>query len=415
MFRNAQSYRTFLTVLITYTLDLVGFSIVFPVLAPLLLNPHLHFFDTATVETTRTTILGVLFSIFGIAQFLGAPVAGALADRYGRYKTFLWTIGVSIIGYSLMALSVFEESIIGLFLGRILTGFCSGNIGLAQSATADLTEPKYRSKAFGILLGVGGLGFIAGPWFGGKLANPDWLYGSGAFIFAAVAALLNFLMVFFFFVETWKRKKSDSKKSLLSVFKDIQVVFHYKTLRQILSSNVLFCIGWAFLVVFFPTFLVQKFSLSSDKIGDIYAYQAIAWFFISMFLNKALASKFSLRSLILFGSSVAAVGVALCVAPSGLWPYWFIIPFSMVGGALAWINYGALLSTNASADMQGRAMGVGGSMWSVGQIVAPLIAGPLAGWNIYSPLLTGALFILFSLLFFFCSFPKKSSKLKDIA
>jgi MFS family permease len=71
MFKSQQQYRTFLTVLMTYTLDLARFSIVFPVLAPLLLNPELHF-----------------FAVFAIVQFLGAPLAGALADHYGRYKIF---------------------------------------------------------------------------------------------------------------------------------------------------------------------------------------------------------------------------------------------------------------------------------------------------------------------------------------
>jgi MFS family permease len=53
-----------------------------------------------------------------------------------------------------------------------------------------------------------------------------------------------------------------------------------------------------------------------------------------------------------------------------------------------------------SEEMQGRSMGASGSMWAVGQIVAPLIAGPLAGWNIYSPLLLGSLVIFISFLYF---------------
>ena len=172
MFRSPQHYRTFLTVLMTYTLDLVGFSIVYPVLAPLLLNPDLHFFSPDAIEATRTTVLGLLFAIFGIAQFFGAPIAGALADHWGRYKVFLGSISLSVVGYLLMAMSVYANSLTWLFVGRIITGFCSGNFSLAQSATADLTDEKHRSKAFGTLMSVGGLGFAIGPWIGGKLAHP---------------------------------------------------------------------------------------------------------------------------------------------------------------------------------------------------------------------------------------------------
>lgn len=42
MFRSARDYRTFLTILLTYVLDLVGYSIVFPVLAPA--QPRSSFF-----------------------------------------------------------------------------------------------------------------------------------------------------------------------------------------------------------------------------------------------------------------------------------------------------------------------------------------------------------------------------------
>ena len=404
MFKSAQQYRTFLTVLMTYTLDLVGFSIVFPVLAPLLLNPQLHFFAPDTPEVARTTVLGFLFAVFGIVQFVGAPLAGALADHYGRYKIFLWTIALSIFGYALMAMSIYMESLPYLFLGRIVTGLCSGNYSLAQSTTADLTDIHHRSKAFGILLGVGGLGFVAGPWIGGKLANPDWLHGSGAFIFAAIAALINFFIVLCFFVETWQRKLEHAKISVFNIVKDIHIVIRQKNLRIILIAYLFFAIGWGFFLIFSPTFLVQKFSLGSDKIGDIFAYMAIIWFFVSMFLNKELSGKFSLRTLILTGSLIASVGVALFVFPETLWLYWVIIPIALLGGALGWVNLGAILSVKASENMQGRAMGAGGAMWSMGQIVAPLAAGPMAGWNIYSPLLAGSFFLLLSFVYFIWSY-----------
>ncbi len=399
MFRTPRDYRTFLTVLLTYTLDLVGFSIVFPVLAPLLLNANLGFFSPDTTEVTRTTVLGILFSFFGIAQFFGSPIVGALADHYGRYKLFLGTVGLSILGYAVMAISVYNQSLYLLFLGRIITGLCSGNVGLAQSTTADLTEPRHRSKAFGILLGVGGLGFVAGPWVGGKLANPDWLYGSGAFIFAAIAAIANFLMLIFFFKETWKPKEEHIGHGLGKTFKDLHQVFHLKPLRIILITSLLFSIGWAFFLIFSPTFLVQRFSLTSDKIGDFFAYMAIMWTFASMFLNKELTSKFSLRSLILVSLIGITVGVTLFVFPETLWPYWIIIPIALIFGAITWVNLGAMLSLEASANMQGRAMGAGGAMWSIGQIVSPLLAGPLAGWNMHAPLLVGS--VLFIIAFFY--------------
>ncbi len=356
------------------------------------------------MEATRTTVLGLLFSIFGVAQFFGAPIAGALADHFGRYKIFLATIALSIVGYALMAMSIYTQSLGWLFFGRIITGLCSGNFALAQSATADLTDAKHRSRAFGILLGIGGLGFVAGPWVGGKLANPDWLSGSGAFIFAAIAALINFIVVYFFYVESWRRKAEHKHIKLFGTLKDIRLVFHEKTLRIILTAYLLFSIGWGFFLIFSPTYFVQRFSLGPEKIGDIFAYMAVIWFFVSMFLNKELTGKFSLHRLICVGCLFAAIGTALFVWPHTLWYYWIIIPIATFGGALAWINLGALVSLRSSEDMQGRSLGAGGAMWSLGQIIAPLVAGPLAGWNIYSPLLLGAVLLFMAFVYFLITY-----------
>ncbi|MBM3184295.1 MAG: MFS transporter, partial [Chlamydiae bacterium] len=289
-----------------------------------------------------------------------------------------------------------------LFLGRVLTGFCSGNSALAQSATADLTDETHRGKAFSILLGVGGLGFVLGPWIGGRLANPSWL--SGSFIFASIAALVNLIMVFFFFTETSITHKTLSKEGLFKTFKDIGVVFHQPILKKILITLLLQNIGWGFFLIFSPTFLVQRFSFGPDQIGDIFAYMALIWFFATMYLNKELIGKVPLRTLILTGTVFATIGVVAFVLPSTLWPYWIIIPIALTGDALAWVNLSSILSLRAPSHLQGRVLGISGSTWSIAQTIAPLAAGPLAGWNLYSPLLVGAIIIALSFVYFLVAY-----------
>lgn len=399
MFKSPQQYRTFLTLLFTFALDLTGYSIVFPVLAPLLLNPELHFFAAGTGTEARTIVLGLLFALFGIANFIGAPIAGALADYYGRYKIFLFTIGITIVGYSIMAIGVYVESLAWLFVGRAVTGLCSGNATLASSATADLTDAQHRSQALGILQGMGGLGFIAGPWIGGKLANQEWVHGSGPFIFSAIAAFLNFTVMLFFFKETWKRKPGQVG-NLFGAFKDIRIVLRDKDLRTFLLTTLLFATGWGFLLIFGPTFLVQKFHLHPSTIGDIFAYMALNWVLVSTFLNKELAGKFSPSTLVKAGAICAAFGMLFFLWPSRLWPYWIIAPIVQFGGAVGLINLIALTSTKASEEMQGRAMGAWQSMWSIGMIIASVIAGVLAGLNLYIPLSAGAAITLLAFWYF---------------
>lgn len=401
LFKKSEDRRTFWVVVLTYLLDLLGYSIVFPILAPLLLNPDLHYFSSTATLSLRTTLLGLLFASFGITQFLGAPINGALADHFGRKKIFLLTIFLSIFGYSLCAFGVYRESLTWLFTGRLLAGFCSGNIGLAQSTVADLTTEKTRSRAFGTLLGSGSLGFIIGPIIGGRLANPAWLHGAGAFLFGAVAACVNLLFILLFFKETLAIDTKKAKLRIGQLFSDIISTFRHPKLRPVLITSMFFCLGWAFFLVFSPTFLVQRFHISSELIGDFFAYNALTWFLTTAFINKELAEKAPLKTLILIGLACATIGVFIYPLTPVLWSYWLIIPFVIFGGGLSFVNTGTLISVRADQTMQGKALGANGSMWSLGQAVAPIIAGPLAGWNIYSPLIVGSLFIFLGFFYFF--------------
>ena len=140
-------------------------------------------------------------------------------------------------------------------------------------------------------------------------------------------------------------------------------------------AYLLFAIGFAFYLVFSPTFLVQRFSLGFSMIGDFFAYMALWWAFASMILNKELTAKFTLRSLSLSGVIIAIASFILYVYTDRLWPYWIILAMNQVGGAFAWINLGAILSSRAPEHLQGRAMGVGGSMWSSAKLSPRFLPG----------------------------------------
>src|SRR5512135_1243194 len=76
--------RSIAPVIFTVFLDLLGFGIVIPILAPLFLDRGIGILAPDTPFGVRTAILGALISIFSVMQFFGAPVFGALSDRYGR-------------------------------------------------------------------------------------------------------------------------------------------------------------------------------------------------------------------------------------------------------------------------------------------------------------------------------------------
>lgn len=393
--------RNFIPVVFAYTMDLLGFSIVFPILAPLLLNTQLHFFSSTTSEITRTTYLGLLFAVFGFAQLIAAPLIGTAADRWGRKSLFLFTIGISTVGYGLMCLAVYWESISLLVLGRIITGFSSGNISIAQSATADMTDLEDRGKAFSWLMGIGSVGFIGGPVIGGMLASMPIFSGGAAFLFAALAALLNFLVIWFFFHETWKKTTVLHEHSYWDALKDIGLLFKQKEVSYFLIAFLFLLLGWGFFLTFSPTYFTQRFSWGPQQIGNLFAYMTLFWFIGSTFINPFLLKKFPAESIIRYTLPVAAIGIALLLVPQTPWPIWIVSAVVPISGSCAWIDLTTLISTHSRPEIQGRALGVTASLWSIAQTVSPLAAGPLAGLNEHFPLLLGSVLVFLAALIFF--------------
>ncbi len=392
--------RNFIPVVFAYTMDLLGYSIVFPILAPLLLNPQLAFFSPTASEIVRTSFLGMLFAVFGLAQFIAAPLIGTAADRWGRKALFLFTIGVSVLGYACMCLGVYQESLWILILGRVITGFSSGNISIAQSATADMTDPENRGKAFSLLMGIGSFGFIGGPVIGGMLAS---ISGAASFLFAALAALLNFLIIWIFFHETWKKPSALHEHSYWDALKDIALLFRQKEVSWYLISFLFLLLGWGFFLTFFPTYLTQRFQWGPSQIGNLYAYMTLFWFLGATFINPALLKRFHADAIIRIGLPVAALGIALLMVPQTDWPIWLVSTVMPIGGSCAWIDLTALISTHSPSGLQGRALGVTASLWSLAQTVSPLAAGPMAGLNEHIPLMLGSSLVFLSFLLFLFS------------
>ena len=175
---------------LTVFVDLVGFSIIFP-LFPEMLDHYVErdgaesligslaawlgeFTSHPDPDRQRlyTTALfgGILGSIYSALQFVFAPIWGRLSDRTGRRPILL----ISISGLALAYLVwVFAGSFELLLLSRVVAGIMGGNISVATAAVADITGEKDRAKGMGMIGAAFGLGFILGPAIGGMLSGID--------------------------------------------------------------------------------------------------------------------------------------------------------------------------------------------------------------------------------------------------
>src|SRR5262245_15361694 len=176
-------------------IDLLGFGIVLPVM-PRQAEPYL----TSLSPTMRGVVIGVLFSVFSLMQFVFSPMWGRISDRIGRRPVLLISLLGSVVFYALYGVAVtFPASdgtlAIGLMLlARIGAGIAGASVGTAAAVIADCTPPEKRAKGMALIGIAFGAGFTLGPliaYFGLAIfAQEPWGVGALASALSLVALLI---------------------------------------------------------------------------------------------------------------------------------------------------------------------------------------------------------------------------------
>jgi len=390
----------------TIFLDMVGVGILIPVIPVLLADPSSphYLLPVGTPVSTGYLLLGAMIALYSLGQFLASPIIGQLSDKFGRKKLLMVSIAGTVIGHACFAIGVLTKSLPLLLFIRLLTGATTGNIVVAQAAIADLTTPEHRVKNFGLIGAAFGLGFIVGPFLGGKLADASivsWFTAATPFWFAATLSLCNLFFVWFMFRETNQHMKTASHLEWGRALRNIANAFNADKLRPLFLTNFLFQIGFAFYMTFSNVFLFYRFGFTEGSIGNYFAYVGIWIVFTQMVVTRLMSKRFT--EVVILRNSLIMVGLlllAIFLSPDSSWLY-FIIPFYAMAVGLSQANLTGLLSRSAGPAMQGEVLGINSSLAALGTTLPPLLAGPIAAlYDPSIPLLVAAMVIIVSGLYF---------------
>src|SRR5690349_3667617 len=180
-----RSRNAILMVALVVLVDITGFGLILPLLP----------FWAERLGANPFEV-GLILSVYALAQFLFTPVLGALSDRFGRRPVILISLLIEAAGFALTALA---GTLPLLLAARFVGGLGASNIGSAQAVVADVTPPEGRARGMGLIGASIGLGFVVGPALGGVLAP---LGATLPFWVAMGVALANALLVLAFLPET---------------------------------------------------------------------------------------------------------------------------------------------------------------------------------------------------------------------
>lgn len=399
-------------ILLTVFIDMLGITIIIPVIPALFFEGNSTFFDLSVSEDTRSLLYGLLIACYPLMQFFGAPILGSLSDRYGRKPVLQISILGSIIGYLLFGYAIIIKNIYLLFIARLIPGFMGGNISVVKSAIADVSDEQSKAKNFGLVGAAFGIGFILGPAIGGVLADStvvSWFNHSTPFWFTASLAIINFTLIYFVFPETLKEKRYE-KFSIFKGIQNIAVSFKIPHLRAIFTVALLLALGFAFYTQFFSVLLLQKFDYTEKSIGFLYGWIGLWLALTQGLIVRRLSGKIPPTKILSFSIFAIGIGILILLVPNNANWFYLINPCIAIAYGMTSPNMTTVISNQASADKQGEVLGIHQSMLSLGGALPPLIAGYLNTLNENFPLMAGSFFIIVAGLVFLFVFQRGQKK-----
>lgn len=375
--------KPLLVVFTTIFIDMLGVGILIPVM-PLLVLPGVDRIVPMTWTISQGFILlGWLSASYPLAQFIAAPVLGQLSDRFGRKKVLAISIMGTSLSYSIFAIGIVTKNIPLMFTARIIDGITGGNISVAQAVIADISTLKNRARNFGLVGMAFGLGFILGPYIGGKLADPSivsWFNASTAFWFAATLSALNVALVLVFLKETISKKTKNLSLHALQAFTNIKRAVTRPGLRDIMPSSFLYNGGFTFFTTFFAIFLSVRFKFNPSNTGDFFAYIGLWIAIVQGGLIGLISKKFKDYQILRFSMfGAAGVLLAFLAVPIGQHGWLFLIPPFLslfIGMTQAFIP--TIVSRVTPAETRGESLGINTSVSALAQAIPAIIAGYVA-------------------------------------
>jgi DHA1 family tetracycline resistance protein-like MFS transporter len=353
-------------IMLTVLIDMVSIGLIIPVLPPLV--------GTFTgSQADQAFWYGVVTFAFGIANFFGSPILGALSDRFGRRPVLL-------LGFTGLALNFFATALSTalwmLIAVRLVGGAMQSNIAVANAYVADITPPQERAKRFGMLGAMFGVGFILGPVMGGLLGHFDLQL---PFFVAGGLSLVNLAYGYFVLPESLpvERRRAFHWKGANPIT-SLRALTQLKGVGRLVA--VIACSGLAQFILYTTWVLYTsfKFGWGPMENGWSLATVGIVSVIVQGVLLGRLLKRFSPQRLAVMGLVSSTLAYALYGAASQGWMMYVVIVANMLGFTVA-AAIQSIISSAADASTQGQTMGSVSSLNSLMAVIAPVIGAPLLG------------------------------------
>ncbi len=400
-------------IFLTLLIDVMGWGLIIPVMAKLIV-------ELKHIPVNEASIYGsYLLFAFAVTQFFFAPIIGNLSDKYGRRPILLLSLLGFGIDYIILALA---PSYGWLFLGRIIAGITGASFTTAAAYIADIsTDEASRTKNFGMIGAVFGLGFVLGPALGALLAN----WGIRAPFYAAAAlCLINCLYGYFFLPESLSRENRrpfDWKRA--NAFGSLKFLAKHPEIGGMAVSFFLIYLGAQSVQGNWNFFTAYRFNWNEKMIGISLAVVGVLVGAVQAGLTRVVNPKIGNEKSIYLGLSLYTLGLVLfAFATQGWMMFAFLVPYCL--GGLCGPALQSVIAGHVPPNQQGELQGSLTSLMSLTTIIGPLIMNSTFAYfttskaPFYFPgihFLIGAVCMLFSIFILHKIFSREKKEQPELA
>ncbi len=335
--------------------------------------------------------LGVLTSVYALAQLIAGPAVGRLGDRIGRRPLML--LGLAGAGVTQVAFA-FTSSLWLLYGLRVGGGIAASLLTVgATAAIADYTTEGTRARGMAWFGTAASLGVIAGPILGSVLGQIGSSSSTGVrfdgytlpFVAAGAMALAAFAAAWFLVPE-----------SLVGLQPDVgpRVALWRSMARSPLLGLVA---GSQFgLALFEGTFVLYaggRYGFSSSQTAAAFVVCGAVMGVLQAAVVGPTGRILSERSQAAGGFVLMAVGLGGLTVVRSFTVVLIAVAILALGTAFVVPNLAAMVATDSGGRF-GEALGLKSSATSLGQFLGPLIGGTLLAWAQTSPYVLAATLML---------------------
>ena len=358
------SDRRITIILVVVLVQMIGASMIIPILPLLAKNEY-------GLSPQGVTLLAASFFA---AQFVAGPYLGRLSDRVGRVPVLVFSQAGTALSFLMLA---FAPSAAWLFAARILDGITGGNIVVAQAYVTDITPPRQRAQALGLVFAAFGISFAVGPALGGLLSAGGLKL---PYVVAAIAATVGVFLTWRILDESLtpaERAARNANRQSLS----LALVLGNRTL--------LITLALAFMAMFVLGQVVSTFALIGEaywfagltatrvnlNIGLLLTVVGVTQFLTQTRALPPILDRLGDAATTVLGTIARGLGLGIAIVT----PSWALAAIGSAlfafGGGITMPPAQAIATRTLPDEFRGGVLGLFQSVGSVGTIISTALGG----------------------------------------